>query len=123
VYVGGDFTTAGGATANYVAVWNGSTWSSLGSGTDWRVNTLIISGTQLYVGGEFSTAGGNSASYIARWDGSTWHALGSGVGDYVYALTVYEGDLIVGGEFNTSGGVKVVLTFNPASTACRTASL
>ena len=32
LYAGGDFTTAGGDTANYIAQWNGSSWSALGSG-------------------------------------------------------------------------------------------
>ncbi len=33
VYVGGDFTGAGGMSANDIARWNGVTWESLGSGT------------------------------------------------------------------------------------------
>src|SRR5207244_737271 len=32
LYAGGLFTTAGGGNANYIAKWNGSSWSSLGSG-------------------------------------------------------------------------------------------
>jgi hypothetical protein len=32
VYVGGFFTSAGGVAANYIARWNGTEWSSLGSG-------------------------------------------------------------------------------------------
>ena len=32
VYVGGDFTVIGTVTANYIAKWNGSAWSALGSG-------------------------------------------------------------------------------------------
>ena len=32
LYAGGDFTTAGGNAANYIAQWNGSSWSALGSG-------------------------------------------------------------------------------------------
>jgi trimeric autotransporter adhesin len=32
LYAGGDFTTAGGIAANYIAQWNGSSWSALGSG-------------------------------------------------------------------------------------------
>ena len=32
LYAGGDFTTAGGAPANNIAAWNGSSWSALGSG-------------------------------------------------------------------------------------------
>ena len=32
LYAGGGFTTAGGSAANYIAQWNGSSWSALGSG-------------------------------------------------------------------------------------------
>ena len=34
VYVGGDFTVIGTVVANYIAKWNGSAWSALGSGMD-----------------------------------------------------------------------------------------
>lgn len=37
LYAGGVFTTAGGTTANNVAKWNGTTWSSLGTGQLVRV--------------------------------------------------------------------------------------
>ena len=33
LYVGGDFTTAGGITANHVARWNGTGWAVLGNDT------------------------------------------------------------------------------------------
>jgi hypothetical protein len=32
LYAGGDFTTAGGGSANYLAKWNGASWSAMGSG-------------------------------------------------------------------------------------------
>ena len=32
LYVGGDFSAAGGSSANRVAKWNGSAWSALGAG-------------------------------------------------------------------------------------------
>ena len=62
LYAGGDFTTAGGTAANYIAQWNGSSWSALGSGMDdaltWRCAALAVSGSTLYAGGDFTTAGG-----------------------------------------------------------------
>ena len=33
LYAGGYFTKAGGVPANYIAKWDGSAWSALGSGT------------------------------------------------------------------------------------------
>src|SRR5256885_11868144 len=80
LYAGGEFTTAGGSAANYIAKWNGSSWSALGSGMNSNVYALAASGSDLYAGGYFTTAGGSTANYIARWNGSSWSALGSGMG-------------------------------------------
>ena len=38
LYAGGYFTTAGGVTANYIAKWDGSAWSALGSGMNERLS-------------------------------------------------------------------------------------
>src|SRR4030095_8157977 len=37
---GGHLTTAGGVSANYIARWNGTSWSALGSGTNGNVYAL-----------------------------------------------------------------------------------
>ena len=66
VYAGGFFTTAGGSAANYIAKWNGSSWSALGSGLNDYVSALAVSGSDLYAGGGFTTAGGKVSAYIAR---------------------------------------------------------
>ena len=81
LYAGGDFTTAGGRAANYIAAWDGSSWSALGSGMNGPVYALAVSGSTLYAGGGFTTAGGVAANHIAAWDGSSWRALGSGTDD------------------------------------------
>ena len=80
VYVGGFFDVAGGSPANYIAKWDGSTWTNLGSGMDGSVHALAVSGTDLYAAGSFTTVGGIVASHVAKWDGSSWSALGSGMG-------------------------------------------
>jgi hypothetical protein len=91
--------------ANYIAAWNGSTWSVLGTGMDSDVDALAASGTSLYAGGDFGTAGGVTANYIAAWNGSTWSALGTGMDSDVYALVVSGTTLYAGGDFTTAGGV------------------
>jgi len=118
LYIGGSFSVVGEAAANRVAKWDGSTWSSLGSGMGDpnpnnrpAVYALAVSGTNLYAGGNFTTAGGVSANYIARWDGSAWSALSSGIGDSsqqnlcVYALAASGTNLYVGGSFLSAGEV------------------
>ncbi len=123
LYAGGEFSTAGGVTANNIARWDGSAWSPLTGpseiGVDNRVRALTVfddgTGPALYAGGEFSTAGGVTANNIARWDGSAWSPLTGpseiGVDNRVRALTVFDDGtgpaLYAGGEFSTAGGVTV----------------
>ena len=107
LYVGGDFTMAGGVEAECIAKWDGNAWSALGSGMNRAVSALAVDGTTLYVGGEFTTAGGVMANRIAKWDGNTWSALGSGLNDQVNALAVSGTNLYAGGDFTTAGGVTV----------------
>jgi len=78
VYAGGDFTTAGGIQANYIAFWDGTTWSALGSGMDEQVTDLAVDRQgNLYAAGWFKRAGDVEARGVARWDGSSWSALGN----------------------------------------------
>ena len=108
LYAGGVFTTAGGVAANYIAKWNGTAWSALGTGTDSMVNALAVDGSgNVYAGGSwFSTAGGIPAESIARWDGTAWSALGSGINGQVLALVMDDsGNLYAGGDFTTAGGI------------------
>ena len=106
LYAGGEFATAGGVAANRIAKWDGSAWSSLGSGIDGGVQALAFDGAgNLYAGGGFSTAGGVAANCIAKWDGSSWSALGSGTIGQVNALALDgTGNLYAGGWFTTAGG-------------------
>lgn len=81
VYVGGKFDAAGGVSAANVAMWNGSTWSALGSGVNGPVDTMLVANGFLYVGGNFTTVGsGVAASDVGRMNISTgvWSALGAG---------------------------------------------
>ena len=99
LYAGGCFTNAGGVAANYIAQWDGSSWSALGSGMESRVVALEMSGSTLYAGGFIATAGGVPVNCIARWNGNTWSALGSGVNGAVFALAVSGTNLYAGGSF------------------------
>ncbi len=98
LYVGGEFATAGGVSANNIARWDGIAWSDVGDGVtggmDTAVHTLFVfddgSGPALYAGGQFSTAGGLPVSNVAKWDGVNWSLVGDGFDDTVRALTVWE---------------------------------
>ena len=102
VYVGGYFTQATNSenntvSTNYVAKWNGTAWSTLGSGDNFGVNSpvyaLALDGSNLYVGGSFTSVALNNvpANYIARWDGASWTPLGSGLNNQVNALGISSG--------------------------------
>jgi len=107
VYVGGSFTQAGGVAANYVAKWNGTTWSGLGTGVNGTVNALAVAGSgDVYVAGYFNQAGGVTANVVAKWNGTAWSSLGTGVDGTAYVLAVaVSGEVYVGGSFTRVGGV------------------
>ena len=111
LYAGGEFTTAGGVTANRVAAWNGTSWSPLSTGMDATVHSLHFSSDgSLYAGGSFTTAGGLAlGDRIARWNGSAWTHLDCDLpgSPIVYTITSNPntGDLYLG--FNTAGGAGV----------------
>ena len=128
VYVGGNFTTAGGVGGfNNIACWNTSTntWSTLGTGVAGSNKTVYAltvdaSTSTLYVGGEFLTANGTTVNNIATWNigSSTWAALNPGTAGVngvpggsppgsvagVYALTYFGGKLYAGGRFTSVNG-------------------
>jgi hypothetical protein len=111
IYVGGEFTAAGGvANTKFIAKWNGTAWSALGTGMSGYVNALAIDGNgNLYAGGNFLTAGGVTVNRIAKWNGSEWSGLGTGMTGstgYVNALAIDgSGNVYAGGDFTTAGGV------------------
>ncbi|NCC53801.1 MAG: hypothetical protein EOM20_21705, partial [Spartobacteria bacterium] len=102
---GGSFTTAGTCSAVRVAMWNGETWTNLGSGVSSTVRALVVDTNGcLYAGGYFTTAGGVLARYVAKWDGEVWSPMGEGFSDYVLDLGFdEEGTLYACGEFFKSG--------------------
>lgn len=107
LYAGGNFTTAGGISANHVARWDGNTWSALGAGTNDIVKSLACDDSgNVYAGGSFDSAGGIKTNRIARWDGKAWSALGSGIDNSVTVLAVSDsGHVYAGGAFNNAGDV------------------
>lgn len=85
LYVIGTFSAAGGLPANGFAKWDGTNWTSLGSGFSyqgspppWRPTMVVFddgTGPALYVGGQFDHVNGVAAEGIARWNGTSWSAL------------------------------------------------
>ncbi len=100
--VGGVFDFAGGLTANSIASWNGTTWSTLSTGvrtssSKGTVADMSVYNGLLYAGGTFITAGGTPVNNIATWNGSTWANASNGMLDpgneEVQAFAQLNGDL------------------------------
>lgn len=113
LYLGGQFTQAGGTAANRVAVWFGS-FGTLGGGMDQSVFALgAAPDARIIAGGLFGTAGAGSANAMAQWNGQQWFPLGSGIVNTtsaVYVLDLFAdqrtGDVYANGIFNFAGGLR-----------------
>lgn len=114
LYLGGEFSRAGGLAADGIVVWDGERWQalggSLGNGFSGAVHAIAIDNDgDVYIGGDFGEVvqeNGNvvEAQNVARWNGSAWEALGTGVDGPVHALAVQgDGTLYIGGSFGRDG--------------------
>ena len=90
-------------SANYIAKWNGTSWSAVGGGAGSYVAVMAFLGADLFVGGTFS-ASSSGAKYVAKWDGSTWMAPGSSFNQIVTAVAVSGTAVYTGGFFTKVGG-------------------
>ncbi len=110
IYVGGQFTTAGGSvSAQNIAKWNGATWSPLGSGVKGAsggkpINDVAVLGSNVYITGNVTNSGGVTTLRAAKWDGVSWSSIGvlNGSGTHI---TSNAGSLYFSGTFNLAGGV------------------
>ena len=111
VYVAGNFTEVDGVTVDYVAMWDGTSWSAVGQGLSDAPNSVVnalaydAANNYLYVGGRFGFR-----RYLG--DSNSWENLGSitASGDCtqgVYALAIdnFDGGVYVGGCFSRFGVV------------------
>ena len=117
MYVGGNFTSAGGhQNAQRIARWNGTSWSALGTtpitnGAVYAIAYDIDSG-RVFAGGTFLNAGGHAnADFLAVWDGSNWAPFctstqpGPAFGGSVAALQIIGNTLYVGGAFQNGAAI------------------
>jgi hypothetical protein len=96
VYTAGGFTNLNINNCEYVAKWNGSTWSELGGtnsstfgNSNNGISTLTIdNGGNVYAAGAFMNTFGKY--YVAQWNGSAWGELGGklrlGQGPFIVKL-------------------------------------
>lgn len=71
LFVGGYFTEINGSRGNCIMQFDGSNWTSLGSGVRKGAYTMTIGPTGLYVGGNLYLAGEKPSRFFARWTRET----------------------------------------------------
>ncbi|XHS78563.1 hypothetical protein ACFJGW_00915 [Burkholderiaceae bacterium UC74_6] len=121
VYVGGQFTTIGGATRSAVAALDATSgqaqgWDAgLNAGAD--VAAIALDGSTVYIGGSFTTAGGQPHAGVAALDAGTAVALPWNAGltlpytpATVTALAVSASRIYIGGQFVLPGSSAIVRT-------------
>lgn len=127
--VGGGFGKAGELPVYNIAVWDGSGWSTIATGTTWplcvgcfpecelgQVYSLASYNNYLVAGGFMGIYKPDEAFYdkLSVWDGLEWGQLGTGpvhfpeiewtLYDQINSLLVVDSSLYVGGHFSGVGG-------------------
>jgi hypothetical protein len=117
LYVGGNFTDAGGvSSADRIASWNGSAWSAVSSPSsqisNGAVNAIAYDAAtgHVFAGGTFTNAGGDAnADFLAVWDGTSWAPFCNGTSPpitaTVNALQIIGRTLYVAGAFADGAGI------------------
>ena len=106
VIAGAGWTSDIGLNAHgLVALWDGASWASLGSGIKGPANVLrALPNGDLVAGGLWTDGDYAGHGYIARWNGTAWIEFGPAVHGRVEALVVLpNGDLIADGWFSGAG--------------------
>ncbi len=103
--IAGRLNSVAGGSFAHIAVWDGTSWTQLGSGFNGNILAVFDYNGILVATGQFTTAGGVAAANIAQWNGSAWQPLGSGLNSYGTSLAMHSGFLFVGGDFTTAGGI------------------
>jgi len=97
----------------YVAKWDGTSWSEVGTGANrLKANSAISSifvdtSGNIYAGGYFTDGARNDTGniYVAKWDGTSWSELGTGIfpqdSIFTYEIFTITGD--VSGNVYTAG--------------------
>ncbi|MFZ1286058.1 MAG: LamG-like jellyroll fold domain-containing protein [Candidatus Phosphoribacter sp.] len=112
LYVGGDFTTAAGATRGHIAAINPATGSAIAGFTpnvSGQVRGLGITPSTIYVGGNFMSANGIARTRLAAFqtsNGAMTSWAPAAAGGYVWAMTMSpdQSRVIPAGSFTTLAG-------------------
>lgn len=73
--IGGGFRNAGSLFVNRICKWDGAGCTRMITGSNGKVNALLVNDTNVYSGGEFTTAGGDYSFYSSVWTNQTIHSV------------------------------------------------
>jgi trimeric autotransporter adhesin len=116
LFAGGHYQMAGTLNTNDIAKWNGTAWSSVGSGTHLgQISALVPfndgDGLALVCAGGICMSDNHIANRISKWTGQYWATFDSGLNGDVHAFCTYDAGtgcgpaLYAGGSFSTNCGV------------------
>lgn len=102
---------ASGGFTDYVAAWNGTSWSVPGGGLTSTIHDAVAfnagQGERVHFTGTFTSQDNPSIHMLASWNGTAFEDVGGGIGGSGYTLAVYDDGrgpaLYVGGSFNRVG--------------------
>jgi hypothetical protein len=100
--------TGGTTVLNNIAKWNGSSWTSIGSGVNGTPTTFVIDGAgSIYASGSFTKAGNAiNANGFAKWNGVGWAGHGQGMNGAVRAMAKdSSGNIYLVGDFTAVGTI------------------
>lgn len=108
LYVGGLFGKYQGSAFNFIAKFNGTLWSDVGSNgvthagnSNGQVHDLKVIDNKLYAVGVFTHADNVEAQYIASWDGAKWCGYGNGFDNRITDIVKANDTIFIGGGFWT----------------------
>lgn len=113
LYIGGEFEKSGGVYSKNLITWNGTNFSSIGSGANgiYGVTKLGTFQSNLIVAGGFTDINGTPLNNIGGYNSSSWFPFSSGVGFpggnsfETQPIVEHNGKMIVGGFFTTAGTI------------------
>lgn len=113
LYIGGLFTgTVENAGLQYIARWDGTTWSAVGQGQlNGSVRALAVYDGSLIVGGSFTEIGGSPLNRLAKLDGNNLVSLANApIIEFgsILALQPVGNDLYIGGSIGTARGSNAI---------------
>lgn len=97
IFVGGNFTQAGGVVVNNIAYWDGAQWHD--AGVSGKINDLVVYNNKLYAVGQFDILGGLIDVNFATWDDTAWTPY-PGLMGHINTMEVVNNELLLGGQFN-----------------------